>query len=317
MSLLPFVFHDSVTGIKDYLEKLKDFAVAQGWTQEHYLTNVQWQIGGFVAGSEDFLQLSTTGFGGQSIFMRFRTNLDGGDTENDWLEMGAHKANTFDNASSIHPVQRDVSGASNWNSSNRFTSYHPTSIPQLWIFGNDKFIFSVAKHSTTICVFQMFGSLEHFDTTQTQGDIATCVANSASASFKWYTGNVVSPFDHTQQYIYYDNGLVAQTNHGFDFRYLLISGNSSYSLSKFATSGKIVQSPNAYSERRAPIKQRMYIKDVPGDSLWWSIGTCWIYRFNVDSLAIGEEVTFGTEKYLCFPNPSVPGTTGGFAVRVA
>jgi len=317
MALLNYVFHANVTGIKDYLLKLRDFAVAQGWTEETYLTNVQWQSGsGFVAGTEDFLQLSTTGYGAQSIFIRLRAENTGTDSESEWLQMGAHKNNTFDLGSSTHPVQRDGSGNANWNT-NRYTSYHPTNIPELWIFGNDKFIFSVAKHSTTICVFQMFGSIEHYDTTQTQGDIATTTSNSTLSTFKWYNASRVTPLDHTVQYVYFQNGLVATVNSGFDFYYSLSGGVNNYVRNRFYNSGRVVESPNSFSEVRTPIKQVMFLKDVAGDGLWFEMGTCWIYRYNVEGLTIGEKVTFGTEEYLCFPNPSTPNTTAGIAIKIA
>ena len=107
MALLNFQFQDALTGIHDYLEKLKDFAQAQGWTVDNFIQNTQWAFDTvdyqFISGTESFLQLSSNGYGSQNLVFRFRAENTGAVGDHEWLQMGAHKATTFDHSNSTHP----------------------------------------------------------------------------------------------------------------------------------------------------------------------------------------------------------------------
>ena len=305
MALLNYQVFDNVTGIHDFVEKLKDFALAQGWTVNDFIQNTQFQSGsGFVSGNETFLQISSSGFGSQNMVFRFRAEASGTDPESETLTTGGHKTTVFSN-SGQHPVLQD-----DWNTSGGQTSYHPSSIPMVWFFGNDKFIFSVAMHSNTILTFLMFGSVNLIDTSYTEGEIIA----SDSSLIKWYTGNHRFPLDGLL-WAYY-NGAGNQSA-GFNQRVRVsFSANSTTITTNraFASWGKSIESNNDFSEKRAIVKPVMYFQD--SDDLWFPAGDVWLYRVYALDLPVGGEITFGSEKYLCFPNGNVT-FPFGVAVRIA
>ena len=305
MSVLQMTTFDAVLGVDDYVEKLKDTMLAYGWTLHDFLQNVQWQNGtGFVAGDESFLQMSTTGFGSQTVFVRIRTLTDSGDVLNKNLQVGMHKTNVFSTATPTHPVLQG-----NWNTlTDSSTSYSPNSIPMLWIFGNDKFIHTVAQHNNTQVVHQTFGVMFENDPSMTEGEF--CAINSSTLQ-KWYTGNQRFPMDGIVDF-FYDGQLKSTTNNGAD-RSFRVNGNSTLN-EDFGHSAEGLENSNDFSERRLIDSQIFYIQDTDGQ--YFDHSRCDVARCFTGDLPIGHELVFGTKKYVTFPNADNAGSTIGVAVRI-
>lgn len=308
MTVLNLTTHDAVTGIHDYVEKLKDFAVAQGWTQHDFLQNVQFQSGsGFIAGSESFLQISTTGHGSQSIFVRIRAEASGVDPLSETLTLGMHKTNTYSNSGS-HPVAQG-----NWNGTTLSpgTSYSPTSIPMLWLFGNDKVIHTVAQHSNTQVVFQSFGSLELFDSTYTDGEFA---CRTSSTLQKWYNNAQTWPLDGGISV--YVNGIEESNFFSSDVVLSYRATASTVTNGSYGHSANSLEGTNGFSERRILEKQMVSVIDT-GDGLFFPLGQTWAYRAYSADLPIGQEISFGSKKFLVFPNANNASRSIGVAFRIA
>src|SRR3990172_4813489 len=99
MSLLNYVLYNDVANHHDFMLKLKDFCLAQGWTIVRFYQTIQWaSIGGglfgFVAGTEDYLEVTSPGYGSQNLHFRFRMNNAGTPVNNEYLEQSAGLGNT-------------------------------------------------------------------------------------------------------------------------------------------------------------------------------------------------------------------------------
>ncbi len=301
MTVLNLTFHASINGAKDWLLKLKDFCVAQGWTLDDYQTSVDWNVGGFVAGSDDILFVSSNGFGSQNLFFRMKTTEDA-DPDNTFVEIGGHLNNTIDTGSGTHPVENG-----NWNTSTIQGSF-PDSIPAAWFFGNDKFICVVTKLDSTYVEYFTFGSIELVDTSETEGNFIG-VSRTSSAQ-EWFDKTANNPFDNSSNTVFYNGAQKSSSDAGWNFHML---ENNQFSNQKFFSYGALILQ-NDYSEIRPITKQIMYVEDSV-DSQWFELGDSWVYRMKNNGLSIGETVKYGVEEYLVFPYTKQNEAFNGVAFR--
>jgi len=114
MAVLTMSILTNVVSHHEMLNQMALFAGVQGWTVQDNLQNVQWQSGGFIAGSESFVRLNSSGNGSQTLHYRFRGEASGATADHEYIQMGAFKAGAtdIDTASATHPVQRANPGGS-------------------------------------------------------------------------------------------------------------------------------------------------------------------------------------------------------------
>ena len=297
MSLLNWQLHHDVANHHDFILKLKDFCLAHGWTIVRFYQNIQWaSIGGgqfgFVAGTEDYLEVTSPGYGSQNLHFRFRMNNTLALPNNEYLEQAALLGNTaLNTASGTHPI---TTGTGQWsNNTFRWTGIPTNPLPQVWFFGNNKFILAVIKCDADYCQFVTFGSLELYDAAQTQGNFN---GQTQGGQDPWYNKGSVLPWNVNGENVYYNGARQPSANSQWSFT---ITTGDTLATGAFASYGRAVIK-NDYSEVRTPFKQISYLKDT--DTLWFALGTCWVYRINHDGLAIGEKVLYGVDEYLTFPN---------------
>lgn len=307
MTVLAYEVHANLADHHAFLEKLKDFCNSQGWTVDDFQSSVQWAWDGakydWLAGSESFLEVTSTGYGAQVLNFRFRTEATGADADSEWLQMGAQLGEAINTALSTHPVEQD-----DWNLY-RYTSFNPTTLPTVWFFGLDaKFVLAVVKFSADYCNFLTFGSPELFDTADDEGNWA---GYSFSGLSKWYNKNDFIPFDVDSNNIWYDANRVVTARQAINTTFTTANNFGG----EFAKYGRMI-TRNDYSEVRPVIKPLVYIKHV-ADDLWRRLGTFPIFRIDHRGLKIGEKVTYGSEEYLTFPmNRGNDERYKGLAVRI-
>lgn len=318
MTVLNYEVYNNLTDFKAVMLKLKDFAVAQGWTLVNYQTNVQWaSIGGgsfgFIAGTEDFLHITSTGFGSQSLQYRLRIQNNAADSLDGIVYVYGHKGSTSYNASSsTHPAAQ-TSPSQLWTIRPEHSFPRGGSpIPTTWIFGNEKFLLVVCKVDNEFCVTMCFGSVDLIDSAETEGDFYPWKSNTYSTSARWYNHSVVFSLDNTLfDCIYYD-GARKTTNAGANF---ILTPANSYTNQRFDAYGRCIQK-NAYSEIRPIFKQKYYVQKS-SDSRYRLLGTGWVYRIWTEGLEIGQKIKYGGNEYLCFPQGRVLEWFMGFAVRIS
>lgn len=316
MSILNYEVHTNVTDHHDFMLKLKNFASAQGWSVQTWETNKIWgDIGGgvygWIAGAEDFLEIRSTGFGGQAMQFRLRLE-DAGVNNNRWLQLGAFAGTVgYDTANAAHPVIRDDAADSNWNSS-RYFGLSSETMPAVWFFGNEKIIIWVVKYDATYIQVCGLGSLDLLDSTETEGEWA---GHTIGATYEyWYTKSAHLCFDWDQLCIRWA-GVALASNTDVQYSFRANYGKYSAITVDFLSYFNSVIIENKYSSRRPLFRQDVYVKDS-ADGKWFLLGRHWAYRLQHEGLKIGEEITYGSEKYITFPWRVLDVDTSGFAIRV-
>lgn len=308
MSVLACSIKENLVNHHAFLEELKNFCQAQGWTIVRFLQNVQWKTTSpqsFIAGTESFLEVLSTGYGSQTLHFRLRMENAGSDSQAEWLHTAGHLGNTTLQSVSTHPV--DQTGI--WTN-NKFLSIPAITIPTVWFFGNDKFILAVIKCDSTYVQFLTFGTLELFASSETQANFYGW-SNTTQTNRKWYNKNTPCPFDQITDQVYYNSARKTSTNAGWN--YTLTTGNG-VTNGKFGSYGDgIVENENL--DVRPIQKQLMYVEDS-ADSLWFTLGWSWIFRVWHEGLQIGERLVYGDQEYICFPMGRLEEWFLGVAVRV-
>ena len=116
MAVLNYELHEKLADHHAMLSALKDFAVAQGWTNVFFNQNATWahQGGGVYAfdpGAESFLILHSTGYGSQDLQYRFHGGALGTIATHEWLSMyGYVGSSAIDFNSGVHPVSQTTIG---------------------------------------------------------------------------------------------------------------------------------------------------------------------------------------------------------------
>lgn len=323
MALLNYATHTSVAGAKDLLSKLKDFATAYGWVAENYQTSKVWGLVsgvtyGWIAGDQDFLDLSSTGYGSQVL--RFRLLVDPYDASDDTLY-----------TCPIDPANPSVSTASatsaHLQNSWQTTYYDKMSlprgtIPQVWFFGDAKFILVVVQVSATEVATFAWGLPE----------LDSGLQNDALI-WHWpghYMGNESSTFSWqtlTTNLTYWWNcfGVTFPYQTGYLAHWTAAARATDYVKSNMgiattAVAGNFtklddVLAVNGFTNKRTLVRPTSFLKNV-STGVWYPAGVLPVAYCKFTGLSIGSTITYGAESYLAFP--VVLSTHDyGIAVRIA
>jgi len=309
MSLLNYAYHAAPTSHKDVLSKFRNFASAQGWNIDTYEVSKDW-LGpspySWQAGTSDFLQISSNGYGTQDIIARFHFEGTGADAlaENCYFHGTRPGFGTPDNTSATIPAKQDAY--------NVYSNHGVIGLPSgshigCWFFGNDKILIAVDQVTATFAIFWWCGSMEMFDTSQ---DCFACfMSNKSSSVPKYYnadtqpaywnapwmestilSGATVGPF--------WWDGEGRDTEIKFSSGFTSSDGiSNSVSFTKLAY---VVQA-NAFSGKRVLIKPTVF-GEITSTGLWHPVGTMPLYHMVYSGLTFGEQIDYGGETYICFPN---------------
>lgn len=317
MTVLAYSLKLNVTDHHALLTEFKTFALAQGWTINLHEVAKQWaSVGGgnygFVAGAESYLELQSSGHGGQTLHFRLRMENSGATANHEWLQIGAFKAGATgrDTLSSVHPVQRaSPGGVANWNTY-RHTGVKPGLMEKVWFFGNSKFLMCVAQLDPTYCIFIAIGSVELIDAADDEGNFVGISGTSSSSTHHWFNKNQVIPFDNDGDCVLYDGAVKAAADFACNMIFNTSNGFSG-SMFRYARGVQI----NSFSSKRPFRKPDVFVKHN-SDSKWRLLGKYPIYRIDHTGLQIGQEMQYGAEKYIAFPMCRLNERYKGLAARI-
>ena len=183
MDVLNYTYHTTVESVRQCMNYVAAFAVAQGWTLVEWQEDVTWSAGtGWVAGDETYCEISSTGYGSQPLRYRLHAVPDLSNT-NVWLYVSGAKPTDpeYDISDSYTPaMQSDHSWWCPYATENytweRYAcrlSMPPTRFPALWVWGDEKTIIVIMQLSAVLYDSFAIGSprlLPEFqNTTELQG----------------------------------------------------------------------------------------------------------------------------------------------------
>ena len=311
-----YQYHSNVVGANDFLNKLRVFAVANGWTQQYYSPEGIWedQGGGYYdwtdyqGDDQDHLGLYSNGYGGQDLCFRFSSGNWSQYPAYDIVDVNCQKPlySTLDHASSVYPDYNHITYI--WNSINYgycFTT-PPGTFPGVWFFGNKYFIGVELQLSSEVVATFMFGTFQQLP------EVTSLYPNELNIFHPCY-------YSFKSQYTQWDdsNSKVAGTGYmGYaNTPVILIDGSGKYSncykpnmsswlnakctgiFNKYTNCDCI----NNFSNRRMLIKPNMFLYQSSID-VWYPAGSLPVYYLKTEGLEIAEVLRFGGEEYMCFPN---------------
>ncbi|WP_028320373.1 hypothetical protein [Desulfatiglans anilini] len=334
--LLNYVEQANPTGIKDVLDKIRAFAVSQGWVQEEWQQDKLWNTSspyGWLNDSNgDYLCLSSLGYGSQSLIAKLELRVAGPDMgPTICCNMCSSKEYTL---SSAYPFRQNTKVDLNQvpNSSGFYGWSLPASqMERIWIFGDEKWICALVNINGSIFNLMHFGSFEMFDDNPTEGDVTGRIGMwgyphkewddfvAGSALFSGFFSQIGLNRESVSGYFQRPFGI------WFGGRDLTLYPNNAiggtlYEEQKLSVFAFIHQYQNAlvrnnFSGRRVLLKQ-VYFHKRAEDSVWEPICQTPCYFCNFQGLSPGELLVYGDEEYLVFPVG--PYTTDrGIAFRVA
>jgi len=321
----PYTVHTLPTSAKDALSKLRSFMITQGWTSEEYQTSVDWASDGdgtysWHAGSDDFLQISSDGYGSQVLRVRILVEYDSGYANH--YRWHCHvidptAGSNYLDTTSTNPVDQDRMGdRANYN----WMSVPSGSFNELYLFGNDKWILIGFRCTSTTYITCHFGTPELYSEYQDTTEIAwgPACASRVDNDFYWdeldsglHTNRFFTPFVLTTAF-----DLVwwraASRDSGY-MRYNIYT-NTANGLAEFWNDLLDVVQVNSWTGKR--IMQQPLVLLLNTSSVWEPVGHHPCHFIRMSGLSLGETLTYGTEQYMCFPVP-VYGAATGHAIRIA
>lgn len=331
MTVLNYVHHINVNGYIDTLDKIRQFAVAQGWTQEVWQSGYRWDMispYGFtiVDANHGYLCLSVTGYGTQSLIVRMESFLD---TEGrDTLNMCMADSAVVD-LEQTHPYaqHRITHGNSDFQSSIGGMNIGEAVYDDLWVYGDSKWIGASLSMDGVFCQHLHFGSFHMFDASPTQGQTVGLTLHLGDVPWSsWATNLQVSPpYWNGYRGQYFGGGGRNTTAHDIYWggRSCFYSTTVNYKRSNifpwddvnladtylwaggafgndcYLNLGAALRANN-FGGKRLLLRQVHFIQRS-SDSLYEPVCKTPIYFLNFSGLTIGEVITQGSEQFMTFP----------------
>ena len=338
ITLLNTASYTNVAGGADFFDKFRTFAVTTcGWTDVNTQTDKYWgNTGGGVYGWinttpalwEDYLAISSVGYGAQTMRFEFRRRPFDATRDRFYICPINPNFTAISTASSTHPVKQtnrcwQVSVGDDYTEANmpnvgygNYTACH--------FFGNSKFIAVINQYTTGVNVIWGIGTPELYPELQSRTDLWQhwyCHQHSADTANYWW--DVIST-----NTTYWWNGLAhlsSDAGNGYNVwlendkrlndhvRYSIGTDKNTEPEGAFENLKYLVKF-NGFSNKRTIIQPRVYYKTVGGT--FWPAGTMPFGYTTFSGLAIGEEIDVGGETFKVFPT-LLGSYNYGLAFRVA
>ena len=164
----------------DTIDKVRTFAVSQGWVQNQWLTGTDWDDSspyGFTVSDSNacFLELSSggygTGGGTQDLEVRIQHTRSNYGEQEHYLFLNMTNGGDY-------TVQQALPWAQNGRTAVNLYNYYTNDMgmhigdatyDDLWIFGDDKFIIASLSMDGIFCQQFLFGSMHMFEDNPTEG----------------------------------------------------------------------------------------------------------------------------------------------------
>ena len=187
--------HYSVNGMADAFDKLRQFAIAQGWTVDYWAPNSAWDSSspyGWISGSETNLQLFSDGYGNQGMVYRLRMVPTGvsDPAENKFYPFITQTADRHHSLIATHPAaQNTLAPPSNYTNSQ---SMPLSTFDSMYLYGNEKFISMTLKVTSMSVITVTIGTIELFRSWENYANGLYFLWSSGSSysgnnNYKWYS----------------------------------------------------------------------------------------------------------------------------------
>lgn len=264
----------------------------------------------FKPGVEDYLCLSSNGYGSQSLYYRFRIYATGSDPEAENIKIGAQKASqqTIDYTSSTRPIDQNDwiptpgAGIPVW-------SLSPSPMIKQWCFGNSKIIVCCVQIDAVFCTHLIFGSPELFNTGDTEGDFLLFYGY----YYAWHYYQTNPTYNALKSHGWLYGGADVDEKFSLGTYEAGITGSEA-GVGLYHKAGN----KNNWSGKRVMQKDLIYLRDSV-DGVYFPIGVQPFFFIEFTGLAIGQTLSYGAEQYICLPlhySRGVYPNVHGIAVRV-
>jgi len=359
LPILNYTRQSRVSGGSGFLEQLQAFATACGWETRLFIKDIAWglistDIYGWVSGSEQFLQIQSTGYGFQNIGYEFRLVPYG--SVSDQIEWAMYDVDNADPSysSTYHPIEQGTrnnfptDGNAAQNACYHWFSFPRGVYPEVWFFGDERFILAVNKVTSKNYIPVSFGTLILAEECWSRTDLGFFWpvqqwGDAQKATVRWDTIDDDSGYDKRFWHapfafqpiyalggVYVGQGTANTARFSGAWKSAETVGVKTYTQTTnfvpyftaslaWATYGKFTYQQygcgyNSWSDKYVPIVSQHF---VAAGSLFYPVGIspiAWIpWRA---ALRPGSTMKFGAESYLTFPLFSTD-SDYGFIVRVA
>lgn len=328
LPILTYATYTSLASGDAYFEKLRDFFVTLGWTEnEYYQANKQWNTSvpyGWIAGSESWLDVQSNGNGSQ--LMRYVFKNEHANATCDTLTVGGSLiGNTYSLAATIPINQTSLVWDYHAGNVHRKISIPRGTISKCWFFGNDYCMYSVIEVAVGVNIIWGVGSPTLISEYTTRTDCLyvymPCRSANSDSAHQWENISTtgLAHWWCGLDYPSYSNSFAPPANSLYAYiegsgRAYIGSNEWGYLNTWLSRDGAVVQSPaprfdvmnkaivlNSYNDIRPIIQPKAYIKHASNNT-WKYIGTLPFGNLVSSGCASGDTLTYGSENYLVFPN---------------
>lgn len=300
-NVLAETIHYNPVGAKDALDKIRQFALSLGWTVDYWSTTDG-------SGSDYYLQIWSKGYALQNICYRFYvTNVDANeDTMSVRAVVPGYRYNQ---------TSKITNNTTTWGGQS--TSYYNISLPAtsfdaLYLYGNLHFIAAIFHVDPIAVITVPIGTYELFPSWWYTVDGLFFWYGSqywgTTSAYKWY--NMAD--NPTNWYIPYAQR--SSSTVGYNLWWEGAKRDSGNYASNYQPTSVIAVGSeagnfnlmkgflnwNSFTSKRAAFSPTMFAKD-PDLGVWYPIGSPSMCYVNGRNLTIGEQITFGSDIYRCFP----------------
>jgi hypothetical protein len=328
ISTLTYTRESTISDGYDLLVKLESFASGLGWTTEiqhdKTWTDTGGGVYGWTAGSYDFLELKSTGYGVQNLVYRFRWNPITPSTRGD-LEYSLIDPNnpTYNTSSTWPHLQNQV---------NTTLAYDHCSLPDAafadgaYFFGNARFIVVLCGLYTVAITSFGFGLPDLLPELQIEPEISFLwpmqYYPSNTSTYWWDYITTGSNYQYWKGVWGYSATLTvyhwykAQVNSSVAASVTtnLTTNNSTAPQGNFSNLQYLVRY-NSFSDKRVGAQPTVFLKNsVTGQ--WFPCGVMPFMVIPYAGLSVAGEITYGSDTYKAFPVLRQSGSYG-LAFRTA
>jgi hypothetical protein len=346
LPILQYTHKTQVAGAAGLLDEIQSFAVQQGWSLYTIIRNCSWDeitAGSYnwSSGDETYMQLTSSGYGSQLLGYEFR--LDPYDSTTAMIEWAMYDRNndTPLTTSALHPIEQVAAARNNYPASGavcHWFSFPAGVFPELWIFGDERFVLAVARVSESSFICVSFGTLvlaeEYWSRTDlgfwwpvqryalgneetrswetiadyledwqapfvySQGNETDCTANTCDYDGSWRAAHIASSGEE------YEAGDFGPY---YDDISQVWSTHGRFAYPRYGCGY------NDWTEKYVPIATRHFVSDGTSFRPVGMAPIMWIPW--TGDLEAGETVYFGLERFLAFP-VHIATSSYGFLVRI-
>ena len=331
-TILQYDIKYNIATLSDLLDLFKDFAVSCGWTLYEQIKGKKW---GFKTGQnygfwddnagENYLELRTTDFGGNTFFARLQVEgdntiaTDGKLLNHSVLNYDGTEINKYLVTSATHPYLQ--AAKTNGTVASAALTYaqigaRATLIPQAFFFGNNKVLYMIIQFNSSYIFPIGFGVLELLDQTEglgwwtTRGETSTYFNNKNWVSTTY-------PYNGFRRVALRPGSTVLLMED-------VLASNTLLKKDWFTTSTGIAAGVtinyglamvcNGTSKIRPAVHNYYYLNE---NSVYRPFAKDWHVNINTYGLEIGEQLKLGNETFISFPHFKKDINYYGFAFRVS